>query len=93
MKKYKQLTQEQRYQILAFRKAGFSMSIMASEIKVDKSTISREISRNSGYRGYRPKQAHNKAIERRKLACKRCKMTASMLFFIISKLKEDWSPE
>ena len=93
MKKYKQLTQEQRYQILAFRKAGFSMSIMASEIKIDKSTISREISRNSGYRGYRPNQAHDKAIGRRKLAYKRCKMTVSMLSFIISKLKEGWSPE
>ena len=93
MKKYKQLTQEQRYHILGFRKAGFSMSVIANEIKVNKSTISREISRNSGYRGYRAKQAHNTALERRKSAYKKHKMTNALISFIISKLRENWSPE
>ena len=58
MRKYTQLTQEQRYQIYAFLKAGFLQTEIASEIGVHKSTISREIKRNRGKRGYRPKQAH-----------------------------------
>ena len=45
---YTQLTQEQRYQIYAFLKAGFSQSAMASEINVHKSTICRELKRNKG---------------------------------------------
>jgi len=48
MSKYTQLTQEQRYQIYAFYKAGFSKTDIASEIGVHKSTISREMKRNQG---------------------------------------------
>ena len=65
MKYYTQLTQEQRYQIYAMNKAGFSQTEIAKEIEVHKSTISRELSRNSGLRGYRPKQAHEFALSRR----------------------------
>jgi len=55
LKKYKQLTGEQRYQIYALRKAGMSMGSIALEIETVASTISREISRNTGARGYHPK--------------------------------------
>ena len=55
MVKYKQLTQELRNQIYAFLKAGFLQTEIASEIEVHKSTISREIRRNRGKTGYRPK--------------------------------------
>lgn len=64
MKKYKQLTQEQRYQIYALRKVGMSMRNIALDIEVSASTISRELKRNTGLKGYRPKQAQHKTLQR-----------------------------
>ena len=61
---YQQLTQEQRYQIYALMKAGFNRTQIASEISVHKSTVSREMRRNRGRRGYRPQQAHELALTR-----------------------------
>ena len=63
---YSQLTQEQRYQIWALKKAGMKQTAIAEEIGVHKSTICRELARNTGQRGYRPKQAHRLALERRR---------------------------
>lgn len=57
MNGYTQLTREQRYQIYAYRKAGWNQTQTAAQLQVHKSTISREISRNRGRRGYRAKQA------------------------------------
>jgi len=65
---YAQLTQEQRYQIHGLMKAGFNQSEMAVEAGVHRSTVSREIRRNSGQRGYRPAQTHRLASERREAA-------------------------
>ena len=58
---YSQLTYEQRNEIKAYLKIGLKMVIIAHLIRVHKSTISRELKRNSGLRGYRPKQAQQKA--------------------------------
>ena len=52
MKHYTQLTQEQRYQIYAYMKAGYKQTEVADFIGVHKSTVSRELRRNSGLRGY-----------------------------------------
>jgi len=57
-----QLTQEERYQIEALLKAGHPQSGIATVLKRDKSTISREVRRNCGLRGYRPKQAQRLAL-------------------------------
>ena len=65
MNHYTQLTEEQRYQIYVMNKAGFTQACIVDEIAVHKSTISRELKRNSGLRGYRPKQAHELALSRR----------------------------
>ena len=51
MKHYAQLTQEPRYQIDAYRKAGLNQTETAKKLRVDKSTISREIRRNRGPTG------------------------------------------
>ena len=93
MSKYTQLTQEQRYQIYAFMKAGFSQSYIASEIGVHKSTISRELRRNRGKKGYRPKQAHRMAVERSKQACKFVKMTPQAIAVIEDLIRREFSPE
>ena len=56
MKDYQQLTCEQRCQIYGLQKAGFKQREIANEVGVNKSTISRELRRNRGQRGWRPKQ-------------------------------------
>ncbi|MFS1526179.1 helix-turn-helix domain-containing protein [Microbulbifer sp. 2304DJ12-6] len=55
MRHYKQLTYEQRCQIEAFKKSGFTQAEIAVALGVSQSTISRELARNSGQRGYRHK--------------------------------------
>ena len=65
MSGYTQLTRGQRYQIQALMKAGHNQTEIATVVGVHKSTISREVRRNHGLRGYRPKQAHRLALARR----------------------------
>lgn len=67
---YTQLTQGQRYHIYAFMKTGYTQSAIAAELGVHKSTVSREIKRNRGGRGYRPKQAHKFALLKRSARAK-----------------------
>lgn len=93
MGEYTQLTQEKRYQISAFLEAGFSQAGIAQEIGVDKSTISRELRRNRGRRGYRPKQAHAMAMDRRKGASKRIKMSPEVIAIVNDLIRKDFSPE
>jgi len=93
MRPYTQLTQEQRYQIYAFLKAGFSQSAVSFEIGVHKSTISRELRRNRGKKGYRPKQAHAMAVMRRSQATKFIKMTPQLIDSIDNLIRQDFSPE
>jgi len=91
MRTYTQLTHIQRYQIYAILKMGHNRTEIAKLIGVHKSTISRELRRNRGQRGYRPKQAHQKALGRRKKSKPRIQeKTWSQ---IESKLQEEWSPE
>jgi IS30 family transposase len=91
MRTYTQLTQEQRYQISALKRMGHSRNKIAQVVEVHRSTISRELRRNTGERGYRPKQAHEKAIGRRAKAKPR--ITATTWKVVEEKLREDWSPE
>lgn len=90
---YKQLTQEQRYQIYAFKKAGWSQVAIAQEVAVHKSTISRELRRNGGQRGYRPKQAQARATARQQQRAARPRITPATWELVAAKLQEQWSPE
>ncbi len=65
MSGYTQLTQEERYQIYILKRDNCNQTQIAELLGRDKSTISRELNRNQGLRGYRPKQAHNLALARR----------------------------
>ena len=93
MRPYTQLTQEQRYQIYAFLKVGFSQSAVSLEVGVHKSTISRELRGNRGKKGYHPKQAHALAVRRRSQATKFIKMTAQLVDIIANLIRQDLSPE
>lgn len=93
MKHYQQLTKEQRYQICGLRKAGFNQTEIADEIGVNKSTICRELSRNRGQRGWRPKQAQELRDKRRQV-CNHAKRFAREDWNKIDRLiRQDMSPE
>ena len=89
---YTQLTQEQRYQISALLKTEYSQTEIAVFIGVNKSTISRELRRNQGQRGYRPKQAHQFSQQRRRETISK-RISTETWTQIDEKLQQDWSPE
>ncbi|KAF7275169.1 hypothetical protein GWI33_012118 [Rhynchophorus ferrugineus] len=91
MKQYQHLTQEQRYQISALKKTNLSNSEIARRIGCDKSTISREVKRNKGQRGYRPKQANQMAQARRSNNTNR--ITEFGWNYISYLLEQKYSPE
>jgi len=88
---YTQLTQTQRYQIFALLKIGHCQIEIAKTIGVHKSTISREIRRNRGRRGYRPKQAHQFAMGRQNKT--KSRITDKDWRWIEKLIRLDWSPE
>jgi len=92
MRVYTQLTQEQRYQIYALMKAEHKQVEIAAIVGVDKATISREVRRNRGLRGYRPQQAHQFALRRRQ-AKAQPRITPAHWGLVERLLREDWSPE
>ena len=90
---YYQLTEHQRYQIYALKKAGHNQQCIAATLAVSPSTICRELRRNQGQRGYRPGQAHQKALARRCTKAKATKMTPAVIERIEADLRQEWSPE
>ena len=93
MNKYNHLTREERYSIEQMRKAGYTQSAIASCLCRCESTISREVRRNTGRRGYRHKQADELANQRRFESRKREKFTSAVQEAVEYYLREDYSPE
>ena len=90
---YKHLSQIERYQIHSLKKAQHNITQIARLLGRDKSTISRELRRNAGCRGYKAKQACE-------LACKRSESSrnANTLAPWVKEqasalLRLQWSPE
>jgi IS30 family transposase len=88
---YIHLTREERYQIYALKKAGHKQSEIAELLERSKSTISRELARNRGGRGYRPKQAHSMAEDRRAMNART--IDDATWQFAQEKLMLQWSPD
>ena len=57
MRKYYPLTECQRYPIYALKKVGHDQQTIAATLKVSSSTIWRELRRNRGQHGYRPRKS------------------------------------
>ena len=93
MRAYRQLTEEDRIEIYAMKQAGKQQNQIAAVLGVSSSTVSRELTRNTGLRGYRPKQAHQKMLRRRFTARKAVKMTPETVDYIESRLRQEHSPE
>ena len=89
---YTQLTREQRYQIYGLMKEGHTQTQIAANLGYHKSTISRELRRNCGLKGYRPYQADELAYDRQ------CEAYRSRIAWdtwqeVERLLRQDWSPE
>jgi transposase, IS30 family len=89
---YTQLTREQRYQIYVLKKAKHNQSYIAIMIGCHKSTISRELQRNCGQKGYRPGQANELAYNRQCEAY-RSRVAWQTWQLVEQLLRQDWSPE
>ena len=90
---YTHLTQDERYQISVLHKAGHKQNVIASLMGRSASSISREMRRNCGQRGYRPKQAQA-LCKARKVACENGpRMADETWAFAQAKLADYWSPE
>jgi IS30 family transposase len=90
---YQQLTYEKRNELKAYLKLGLKLVYIAYLIGVHKSTISRELKRNSGLRGYRPQQAQQQANSRKKNSRKKIRFTQAVKQRVEFYIKQDWSPE
>jgi IS30 family transposase len=94
MSRYRRVTYEDRCQIYALSKGGTGQESIASILGVSQSTVSRELRRNRGQRGYRFKQAEAKAQARQAIRSKPRKLTASVRRKVEAKLRQmRWSPE
>jgi IS30 family transposase len=95
-KQYKQLTSDERDLIAVHHANGFSLSDIAKMLNRNKSTISRELTRNSASSSnvYLSSQAHKRAKRRKKLAATKEELKCHRIRnFVSNKLKEGWSPE
>lgn len=92
MRGYTQLTETERYQIYALMKLGHTQTEIAGVLDRCKSTISRELARNRGLRGYRPAQAQ-RLCRARRAAKPRARLAPAVWDDVERLLREDWSPE
>ena len=93
-KGYSHVTRDIRCQIYALKSIGMSLQNIAKQVDKDVSTISREITRNKGMRGYRFNQADNAACARRTNASKvPKKLTDELVAKIDAGLADEWSPD
>jgi IS30 family transposase len=90
---YKHLSLAERHYIEIELKLKVPINQIAKAIGRSQSTISREICRNKGLRGYRHKQANCLAEKRHVNKPKAVKLTNEIKHLITVCLRNDWSPE
>lgn len=96
MRTYHQLTPGERYALSALRRQGFSQAHIARSLGRHRSTISREVRRNSRDgtgRVYRPGIADEYACWRRSRSRRNQRFVADDWALVLDRLKRQWSPE
>lgn len=88
---YRRITEEERRCIYRWTQEGWKQREIARRLGRDPGSISREIRRNTGSRGYRPKQAHEKAQAKAKRAGPR-RFTDVVRLEAEAQLKEGFTP-
>jgi len=91
--KYRRVTKEDRLRIKDGLDAGLTKTEIADKLGFNKSSIGREISRNTGLKGYRPKQAHRWALSREQAKHGPYKLNPVVITMIVERLELKWSPE
>jgi len=89
---YTRVTEIERSQIYMLRQAGKGVREIARLLLRTASTISREVFRNTGGKGYRPKQAQELAEERARRPGPR-RFTEEVRRDVEEKLRKGWTPE
>jgi len=89
---YKRVTEEERRCIWRWSQEGHGQREMARRLERAASSIGREMVRNRGKRGYRPKQAHWKATERARRPGPR-RFTETVRLDAEARLRDGWTPE
>jgi len=94
---YSHLTIEKRYQINAYKRAGYKNYEIAKEINVHPSTIGRELKRNGGkkFGMYFPVAANNYAVKRSEIQAENANkiLDKNVKVLIIKYIEMDYSPE
>ena len=88
---YRRITEEERGLIYRWIGEGEPQSEIARRLSRNAGSISREIGRNTGLRGYRPKQAHEKAQAQAKRAGAR-RFTQEVRADAEARLRVGWTP-
>jgi IS30 family transposase len=94
--KYKQLTEGDRYTLAALKRQGLSFTNIAKAMNRDRSTIYREINRNSCWiidNSYRPSKAQRRTRARRRRSRRNQHFTQQDYKEVRKLLRKDWSPE
>jgi len=89
---YTRVTEEERKLIYRWRQDGIGLREIARRLGRAASSICRELMRNLGLRGYRPKQAHEKAQAQAKRPGPR-RFTNEVRADVEARIKEGWTPE
>jgi IS30 family transposase len=94
MRKYRQLTSGERYELRALRRQGCSSAEIARALGRHRSTVGREIARNSRKDGgYRPYTADEMSRARRRRSRRNRRFTGPDWALVVARLQEEWSPE
>ncbi|MCA6392816.1 MAG: IS30 family transposase [Cytophagales bacterium] len=90
---YQHFTQEERYEIYEKLTEKVPKSVIASWLGKHPSSIYREIHRNRGLKGYRPKQANDKAAMRQATKPRKVYFTNAIRSQVEAWIRLDFSPE
>lgn len=79
--------------IEVLKSMGYTQSCIAAKLERHPTTISRELKRNTGQRGYRHKQAHRQAQARAQGSRNAKQISQSTIDAVQARLRQDHSPE
>lgn len=91
--RYHHFTISERITIKSYQRLGISQTDIAKQLGVNKSSISRELKRNSNDDTYEPIKANTYYMERRKRCHKIIKLTPAIKQHIEDRISLTWSPD
>ena len=95
MKNYRHISTHQRIELATLQRNGYSVINISKQLNIHRSTVYRELKRNSRPRGsYEAYYANNLSEIRKERFSKNRKFTSQMIIIIKEKLEnQQWSPE